>query len=75
MSVPNPSSPEIQKNNHDNLIPDNIRNDKTIESEIKESVLKYWQEHYGVDSDGINEFNQRHIEIFPVPYFLVNISG
>ena len=42
ISVPNPSSPEIQRNDHDNPIPENAKNDRTAESETIEFVLKYW---------------------------------
>ncbi|MCJ1347029.1 hypothetical protein MMC31_005250 [Peltigera leucophlebia] len=69
--VPNPSSLNIQRNDHDNLIPDNAGNDSTAESETAEFVLKYWQEHDGADLNDINEFNQRHSEIFPVPDKLI----
>lgn len=66
VSMPKPSSPEIQRNNYDNLIPDNAGNSKTTESKTAKSGLKYWQEHDGVNSDDTSEFNQRYSEIFPV---------
>ena len=62
----NLSNPEIQINDHDSWILDNAGNDSIAESETAESVLKYWQEHDGADSDDIDEFNQRHSEILPI---------
>lgn len=67
MPVPNSSSPEIQRNDQYNPIPDNSGQDRIAESETAESILNYWQEHNEVDSDGENEFSQRHSEIFPIP--------
>lgn len=41
--MPNLSSPEIQRNNHNNLISDNAGNDKVAKSETAKSVLNIGQ--------------------------------